>query len=128
MASADNSGPYNTGRVPFVALHFWILRSLSPHVVRYNRVFRLLLMTHRAGTSLASVSRTIAHNAPAVDESPILHARYRALSAFRHDMQHCVGVLREFFSRQVSVPLAHIPARVPSCGSYERLRDGEPDS
>lgn len=58
-------------------------------------------MTHRGGTALVAVGTGLAQYAPEPGEDPALHARFRAVSAFRHDMQHCVGVLREFFSRQV---------------------------
>ena len=69
----------------------------------YNRVFRLMLMTHRAGAALASAQHTFATNGPTMEEdtNAVRQSRHRAVAAFRHDMQHCVGVLREFFSRQV---------------------------
>jgi hypothetical protein len=76
-------------------------------VAGYNRVFRLLLMTHRAGAALAVATRTMSERGRASERgvdpnaAAVLMARRRAVSVFRHDMQHCVGVLREFFSRQV---------------------------
>ncbi len=90
----------------FAQLHYgveWPLNIVinARSIVAYNKVFHLFVRLRRTAWTVADMWSILKRESLAAQEGAVPQQRFRAVQMQRHEMQHFISVISEYFCHEV---------------------------